>query len=38
MEADTRMQEGRLSPTEQELIWWGVYDSMGTVRPAAISA
>jgi hypothetical protein len=34
IEADTRVQDGRLSPTEHELIWWGVYDSMATDRPA----
>ena len=34
VEADTRVQDGRLSPTEHEFIWWGVYDSMATNRRA----
>jgi hypothetical protein len=38
IEADIRVQDGRLSPTEHELVWWSVYDSMATDRPAATIA
>lgn len=38
IEADDCLRDGRLSPTEHEMIWWGVYDEIGSGRPTATAA
>lgn len=38
LEADGCLREGRLSPTEHEMIWWGVYDEIGSGRSTSTAA
>ena len=38
IEADRCLCDGRLSSAEYELIWWGVYDAIGSGRSAATAA
>jgi Family of unknown function (DUF6611) len=38
IEVDEQLARGEISATDHELIWWRVYDQMGSGRPAAYNS
>ena len=38
VDADDALRTARLSPAEHEMLWWRVYDEIGSYRPAATCA